>query len=224
MKSNYDSAFAGKIAIGTGSTQVMGEATATHLAQRGAAGLVICGRNADRGRRLHGSSATPAASPTTSPPILEEADAFREVVDSAVRQFDRVEILVNCARWAHRSTLEEKTLELWDRLFAVNVRAPFLLMQGAAHLMRSTSTRGAIVNVISMASHGGTRDLTAYAAAKGALVTLTRTGEDEVGRRWYGGGDDWIEEASRRQPFGRLIEPDDVARAIGFLASDESGT
>jgi len=112
--------------------------------------------------------------------------------------------------------------------------------------MRKTKTEGTIVNVISVSSHGGAPYLVPYAASKGALATLTRNtanalltdrirvnglnigwmntpGEHATQRRFHDAPDDWLERAAERQPFGRLLEPTEVARAIAFLASDESG-
>ena len=131
-------------------------------------------------------------------------------------------------------------------MFAVNVRAPFLLLQRAVRAMRRRDTEGTIVNVISMASHGGAPFLVPYAASKGALATLTRNtanalvrtrirvnglnigwantpGEHATQKRWHGASDDWLDRVAITMPFGRLIETDEIARAIAFLASKESG-
>jgi NAD(P)-dependent dehydrogenase (short-subunit alcohol dehydrogenase family) len=131
-------------------------------------------------------------------------------------------------------------------MFAVNVRAPFFLMQDAIKIMRRERIEGAIVNLITMSSYGGQPFITAYCASKGALVTLTRNvafavmrerirvnginvgwsdtpGEDRVMKVYHGAKDGWLTEAEKKQPFGRLIKPAEVARAIAFLASSEAG-
>ena len=120
----------------------------------------------------------------------------------------------------------------------VNVRAPFILIQEAARLMRG----GSVVNIITMASHGGEPVLTAYAASKGALATLTRNlgyslqpkrirvnglnigwtateGEHGV-QTGTGQAADWLAEADASRPFGRLLRPDDIAPAVTYLLSD----
>src|SRR5207247_2701810 len=120
-------------------------------------------------------------------------------------------------------------VELGDRLFAVNARAPFLLMQGAARLMRRGSEGGSIVNIITMASHGGEPVLTGYSASKGALATLTRNvgyqlqpdrirvnglnigwtateGEHAV-QTGTGRPADWQAAADAGRPPGRLLRP-----------------
>jgi len=128
----------------------------------------------------------------------------------------------------------------------VNVRAPFFLLQRAVTLMRKRNIEGTVVNVISVSSHGGAPYLVPYAASKGALATLTRNtanallvhrirvnglnlgwmntpGEHATQQRFHDAPDDWLERAVKHQPFGRLLEPVEVARVIAFLASEESG-
>ena len=157
-----------------------------------------------------------------------------------------IDILANIAGLTDRGTIFDTSVELFDQLFAVNVRAPFLLMQGALRLMTRDRIEGAIVNILSVNAHGGGPQLTAYSGTKGALATLTRNvanavlhdrirvnginlgwtetpGEHEIIRRSGQGGDDWLQRAETSRPFGRLIQPQEVARLIAFLASAESG-
>ncbi|MGH6961235.1 MAG: SDR family oxidoreductase, partial [Dongiaceae bacterium] len=145
-----------------------------------------------------------------------------------------------------RGTILDTPPDLFDRIFAVNVRAPFFLMQDAAKIMQREGIAGAIVNVISMSSHGGQPFITAYCASKGALATLTRNvafalmrdrirvnglnigwsdtpGEDRIMKTYHGARDGWLGEAEQRQPFGRLIKAEEVARLIAFVTSAESG-
>lgn len=238
--------FQGKVAIVTGGTQGVGEAAARMFARRDAAGLVICGRNLERGRRVADDIEADGCPTLFVRADLAEASDCLRVIEAAEGRFDRVDCLVNCAGITDRGGIEDTTLELWDRIFAVNVRAPFLLLQGSVRIMRRRGIEGTIVNVITISSYGGAPNLVAYSSSKGALATLTRNaanalasyrirvnglnigwtntpGEDATMKRWHGASDDWLAQAGRGQPFGRLIEPAEVARAIGFLASDESG-
>ena len=238
--------FKGRYAVVTGGTQGLGEAVARLFAERGAAGLVICGRNAERGEAV-AADITGRGCPTRFVRAdLARVEDCREVVAEADRAFGTLHALVNCAGLTDRGTIWDTTPELWDRIFAVNARAPFLLMQEAAKVMRREDTAGAMVNVISMSSHGGQPFITAYCASKGALLTLTKNvafallrhrirvnglnigwtdtpGEDRIQTGYHGADEGWLAEAERSQPFGRLIKPDEVARAVAFLASDESG-
>jgi NAD(P)-dependent dehydrogenase (short-subunit alcohol dehydrogenase family) len=172
-------------------------------------------------------------------------DCF-EVIDRSVAAFGRIDCLINCCGSTKRGTLENTTPELWDYLFAVNVRAPFLLIQRAVPTIRAGGRGGTIANIGSIAAHGGQPYITAYCAAKAALLVLTKNlanslrwdrirvnalnigwtatpTEHELQTNVHGLGNDWLERVSANQPFGRLIVPDDVARALAFLASDESG-
>jgi NAD(P)-dependent dehydrogenase (short-subunit alcohol dehydrogenase family) len=238
--------FVGKIAVITGGTQGLGEATARLFAERGAAGLITCGRNAERGESI-AHELTVAGCPThfVRADLSQVRDCFA-VMAEADRVFGRVDILVNAAGITDRGTLLDTSPELFDRMFAVNVRGPFFLMQEAARLMRRDGIAGAMVNILSMMANGGQPCLTAYSGSKGALATLTKNaaysllrdhirvnalnigwmdtpGEDRTQRFADGKPDDWLEQAERVQPFGRLLKADEVARAIAFLASDESG-
>lgn len=238
--------FAGQIAVVTGGTQGLGEATARLFAARGAAGLLICGRNAARGQRIAADLTAAGCETHFVAADLADVDACARVIAAADTAFGRIHSLINCAAITDRGTVWDTSPALWDRMFAINARAPFFLLQGAAKIMRREGIAGAIVNVISMSSHGGQPFITAYCAAKGALATLTRNaafsllrerirvnglnigwmdtpGEDRVQKRYHDADDDWLAEAERRQPFGRLLKPDEVARAIAFLVSEESG-
>ena len=105
---------------------------------------------------------------------LAKVEDARKVVAEADKAFGRVDALVNVAAITDRGTIWDTSPELFDRMFAVNVRAPFFLMQEAAKLMRRNKSQGTIVNIISMSGHGGQSFITAYCASKGALITLTK--------------------------------------------------
>ncbi len=240
------SSFAGKIAIITGGTQGIGEATARLVAARGAAALIICGRNAERGQAIAADLSAGGCDTRFVQMDLENISDCRAVVAKADDAFGKVDVLVNAAATSERGSIWDSTSELWDRIMAVNVRAPFLLIQEAARIMRREHIPGSIVNVISVAAHGGPPFLTPYSTSKGALATLTKNvayallrhrirvngvnfgwmdtpGEDVIQLRFHSDDSDWLEDAEAAQPFGRLIKPLEAARAIAFLASDESG-
>jgi len=237
----------GRVAIVTGGTQGLGAEIGALFARRGAAGLVLCGRSRDKGealaRRIAEESGIAVRFVAAD---LSKVEDCAGVVAACDEQFGRVDILVNAAGLTDRGTLLDTTPELFDRLFAVNVRAPFFLMQHAVRIMRRDNTAGSIINIGSMSAHGGQPFIAAYCASKGALATLTRNsayallrnrirvnglnigwmaseGEDRIQREFHGAEDDWLAQAASRQPFGRLIDPAEVARACCYLASDESG-
>jgi NAD(P)-dependent dehydrogenase (short-subunit alcohol dehydrogenase family) len=236
-----------KVAIVTGSTQGLGEAIARELiAEKMIGGLVLCGRNAGNGRRLAGELGDRGCKTEFVSADLSRVEDCRSVIDAGRRAFGRVDYLVNSAATSERGTILDSTPELFDRIFALNVRAPFFLMQGALRLMIEQKTHGSIVNIISMSSHGGQPFLCPYSASKGALATLTRNvarsvvknrirvnglnlgwmdtpGEDTIQKRFHQATSDWLDKAEATQPFGRLIKPDEAARAVAFLLSDRSG-
>jgi NAD(P)-dependent dehydrogenase (short-subunit alcohol dehydrogenase family) len=234
----------GRVVIVTGSTQGLGAAIAERCAALGAAGLVVCGRSRERGEAVRARLEAAGAEALFVPAELADAGACAAIVAACDERFGRLDGLVNAAGLSTRGTLDDTSVELWDRLFAVNARAPFVLMQHGARLMRRGGRGGSVVNIITMASHGGEPVLTAYAASKGALATLTRNtayqltpdrirvnglnigwtateGEHGV-QTGVGQADDWLEEADAGRPLGRLLRPHDIAPMVTYLLSDAS--
>src|SRR5271156_3930535 len=164
----------GKVAIVTGGTQGLGEAIARLFGERGAAGIVICGRNAKGGERV-ASEISAAGCPAVfvKADLAKVADC-RKVVAKADERFGRVDALVNAAALSDRGTILDTTEERYNEIFDVNVRAPFFLIQSAALIMKREKIEGSIVNIQSMSAHGGQPFIAAYCASKGALATLTR--------------------------------------------------
>jgi NAD(P)-dependent dehydrogenase (short-subunit alcohol dehydrogenase family) len=240
------SSFAGKYAIVTGSTQGLGEAIARLFAERGAAGLIICGRNAERGRSVAADLNSETCPVHFVQADLANVEDCRRIAAAADEHFGTVHVLVNAAGVSDRGTIWDTTPELWDWIMAINVRAPFLLIQESVRIMRREGVEGSIVNIGSVSAYGSVPFLTAYATSKGALMTLTKNvayavmrhririnmlnigwmdtpGENVIQRKYHEAEDGWLETAESGMPFGRLLKPDEVARAVAFLASDESG-
>jgi NAD(P)-dependent dehydrogenase (short-subunit alcohol dehydrogenase family) len=237
--------FSERTYVVTGGTQGVGEAAAIALAKAGAAGLVVCGRNEANGARVVAALEKAGTAARFVRADLAAAEECRHVIAECERRFGRIDGLVNAAGITDRGRIDDTTVELWDRMFAINARAPFLLMQEAIAVMRREGRGGSIVNVITMSSHGGQPFITAYCASKGALVALTKnvahavrfdrirvnglnigwtdTPNEHKVQQAEGKGADWLREAEARQPFGRLIKAGDVARACVFLLGPESG-
>lgn len=235
----------GKIAVVTGAAQGIGETVARLFAERGIAGLLLTDRQIDKGEAVAADLARHV--PTTFVHAdLADPEQVQAIIPAADKAFGRVDILVNVAGLTDRGGIRDTSLELWDRMFAVNVRAPFVLMQGAIKIMDREKIEGSIVNIISINAHAGPSFLTPYSASKGALATLTKNvahsvsrdrirvnglnigwvdtpGEHVTLKRFHGMADNWLDEAEKLRPFGRLIKPPEVARAVAFLASPESG-
>jgi NAD(P)-dependent dehydrogenase (short-subunit alcohol dehydrogenase family) len=236
----------GKVAIVTGSTQGLGEAIAHMFADRGIAGLMITGRNAERGEKVKKALDAKGVKTAFVAAALDEVASAEKIVSAADKAFGRVDILVNAAAITDRGSIWDTPPELFDSMFAVNVRAPFFMMQHALKIMKRERIEGSIINIISMSGHGGQSFITAYSASKGALITLTKNvaysvmnhrirvngltigwmdtpGEDRIMKTYHDAKPGWLEEAEKGRPFGRLLKPQEVARAVAFLASAESG-
>ena len=244
--SDFPNQFAGQYAVVTGGTQGLGEAVARLFARRGAAGIVICGRNAQRGEAVARDLTKSGCDTRFVQADLAAMEDCRKVVAAADKAWGKLHMLVNCAGMTDRGTILDTSPELFDRMFAVNVRAPFFLMQAAVEVMKRHKIHGSIVHIGSVASHGGAPFLVPYSTSKGALNVLTRAVANNLKRDrirvntlnigWtntprehvvqtvtHHRPQNWLEQVSANQPFGRLIQPEEVARAVAFLASDESG-
>ena len=231
-----------KVAVITASTAGMGEGIARLFASEGAS-VVISGRNENNGQAIVESIIAEGGQA-----IFQRADVgveadCRGLVDRAVEAFGKVDVLVNNAGDSTRCTIEDATVELWDRLFAVNVRGAFICSQQFFKHNQERRT-GSIINIGSVNAYIGEPMLLAYSSAKGALMTFTKnmasyltkyrmrvnqlnvgwteTPNEHVVKKLEGKGDDWLEEAYKTRPFGRLLLPLDIAYAATYFASDES--
>jgi NAD(P)-dependent dehydrogenase (short-subunit alcohol dehydrogenase family) len=156
----------GKAAIVTGAASGIGRATARMLEGHGAA---VAGVDVVE------------AEGTTVVADLADADACARVVDEAVAALGRVDILVNAAGTSSGASLLDTTLDVWERVLAVNLRAPMLLMQHAARHMIRQGDGGRIVNVSSGSAFRALPATPAYGASKAGLLSLTRMGAGELG-------------------------------------------
>lgn len=237
---------ASSVLVVTGAAQGIGAEIAELAVSSGAGGLLVTDRNAERGRAVAARLASSGARVEFVEADLQEVDGARLVVAEAVSRFGRIDLLVNAAGITDRASFLDGTPELWDRLFAVNARAPYFLMQGAIADMRSRGAPGAIVNIASMNAHCGAPELAIYSATKGALVTLTRNAANAhladrirvnaINVGWtltpaeivmqtetLGHGAAWLDEVARNRPIGRMLTPREVAQVALFLLSDASG-
>ena len=236
----------GKIIVVSGGTQGLGEATARQCAAAGAAGLVLAGRSRDKGNALADELTAGGTATIFVEADLGEVAAPTAIAAAADARFGVVHCLVNVAAATFRDNIWDATPEGWDTMFALNVRAPFFLVQACARIMRRERVKGSIVNIGSMSGYGGQPFLASYSASKGALNIMTRNvafalmrhgirvnqvnpgwmdteSEDAVQRKFHGADDGWLAAAEADQPFGRLVKPDEVARTIAFCLSDDSG-
>jgi NAD(P)-dependent dehydrogenase (short-subunit alcohol dehydrogenase family) len=234
-----------QVVIVTESTQGVGLAIAQAIARAGAEGLVVTGRDADKGAGAAAEVERGGAPALFVAADLELADAPDLIFDAALRRFGHVDGLVNAAALTDRGSLAEADVKFWDRLFTVNARAPFFLMQRLVNHLRERKTPGSIVNILSVHAHGGAPELAVYASSKSALAGLTKNtahasrfdrirvngvilgwvdtpAERHMQAVTLGKDEGWLAEAAASMPLGRLLNPDDVARLSLFLLSDAS--
>lgn len=229
--------FVGKVALVTGGNRGIGLAVAQLFAAEGAL-VALAARNQQQGETVaHRLQAVFVPTDVRFPAECERAIA------ETLKAYGRLDILVNGAGVIYRNrTLEQTTEEEWDITLDTNVKGAFLMIKYALPALRQS--QGTIVNVASYTGLVGFRGAAAYAASKAALVNLTRTAAldhahekirancvcpgsvstDMIYEAWrlYGN----VEEAQRlwaaKHPLGRIATPEEVARAILFLASDEA--
>jgi len=232
-----------RVAVITASTSGMGAGIAQLFASEGAR-VVISGRDQAKGAAVVDDIRQDGAEATFQKADVTIEAECRGLIDRAVEVFGRIDILVNCAGLSTRGTIEDTTVELWDHLFATNVRSAFICSQQAVRYMKE-ARRGSIVNIGSVNAYVGEPKLTAYSATKGALMTFTKNtaryltqyrirvnqlnvgwtltpNEHRVKTVEEGKGENWLQEAVRTRPFGRLLLPKDIALAAIYFASDES--
>jgi len=235
---------AGQVAVVTGSTQGIGGGIALKLAEHGAR-LIVHGRES---QRVGGEKIVKAIEASGSEALLVTGDLrdeshCRSIIRTALARFGRVDILVNNAAVVHRGTIEDTSTDLWNEVFDVNVRAPFLLCQEAVRHMKERKS-GCIVNIGSGNAYCGLKRLLPYSSSKGAVMTFTRNlanyltqyrirvnqinpgwtlteGERHLFTVLEGKGEKWVEEAAKSRPFGRMLLPADIANAVLFFATNE---
>jgi NAD(P)-dependent dehydrogenase (short-subunit alcohol dehydrogenase family) len=234
------------VLVVTGAAQGIGAEIAALAAESRAGALLLTDRNAAPGAAVAAGLRSSGCDVDFLEADLADTEAAKGVIARAVARFGRVDMLVNAAGITDRASFLDGTPALWDRLFAVNARAPYFLMQGAIADMLGRKAPGAIVNIASVNAHCGAPELAIYSATKGALVTLTRNAANAhlshrirvnaINVGWtftpaeivmqtdtLGHPKDWLDEVARSRPLGRMLEPAEVARLAVYLLSDAAG-
>jgi NAD(P)-dependent dehydrogenase (short-subunit alcohol dehydrogenase family) len=235
----------GQVVVVTGSTQGIGLAIARAAAHAGAEAVVVTGRDAAKGAAAAAEVERCGAAAMFVAADLEDSDAPDQIFDAALDRFARVDALANSAALTDRGSLVEADRMLWERLFAVNARAPFFLMQRLVNHLRGRGAPGSIVNILSVHAHGGAPLLAVYASTKAALAGLTKNAAhahrfdrirvNGINLGWVdtpaerhmqavtlGKGEGWLADAAAAMPSRRLMTPDDVARLTLYLLSEAS--
>ncbi len=227
-------AFAGRVAFITGAGNGIGRAIAQVFVDRGASVAII---------DLDGQAARTAANELGTAAIAIECDVSDTAnVDAAVGatlgRFGRLDVFVNNAGVTRDATIAKMSDPDWDLVIRVHLRGTFVVMRAAARYFRESGGGGAIVNISSQVAKGGNFGQVNYVAAKAGIVGMTKTAARELAR--YGVRVNAVQpgfietrmtaaipenvKTARVQeiPLARAGRPEEVARAVAFLASDEA--
>lgn len=232
-----------KVILITGSTTGIGEGMARLFAREGA-WLVIHGTRKEAGDKLAAEIQKQGGQALVLIGPLDDPAVPARLIAETIAHYGRLDGLVNNAASTSRGNLETTDAAEFDRIIGINVKAPFLLIQAAWPHFRKQGG-GRVLNIGSINSYSGERNLFAYSISKGALTTLTRNLADAYGaeglrvnqlnvgwtltpneydlKRKEGMPADWPEKLPKVfAPSGRLLSPEDVAMAAIYFLSDEA--
>jgi len=232
----------GKVVIVTGGATGIGRGISSLLGREGAH-VIIASRGREHGLAVQDEIRAAGGSSLFIQTDITRETEVREMIDTTVRHFGRVDGLVNNSGIFPRATLEETSEELWDLIMAVNLKGPYFCCRHAVPEMRRAGG-GSIVTIGSANAYIGLPHLFAYSVSKGGTITLTRNlsqalAKDRIRVNWVNPGwvitemeieiqakeghdAAWLEEAGRNLPLGRHQVPEDSAYAVLYLISDES--
>jgi 2-deoxy-D-gluconate 3-dehydrogenase len=229
----------GKSGIVTGAGSGIGKGIATGLVQAGAE-LVIAGRNLEKleaaaeEMRQFGGPVIPAQAD------ISKMEDIKGLVDRAVKEFEKIDFLFNNAGIIRRNPSEDFLEKDWDDVIDINLKGPFFLAQAVARVMISQERKGKIINTSSLIAVQGGKRVPAYAASKGGLAQVTKSMANDwakydilvnaIGPGWVSTelteplrqDKERFTEITGRIPLGRWADPEDLAGAAVFLASDAS--
>ena len=228
-----------KVILITGSTAGIGAAMARLFVREGAR-VILHGLEADQGKAMRAELGDAVALHLHD---LADPLSPERLIAAALQDFGRLDALVNNAAVSTRTDLSTTDAAIFDRMIAINLRAPLLLIRAAVEAL--AATRGAVLNIGSVLAHCGQTNLLAYSITKGGLMTMTRNLADALGPRqvrvnqlnlgWTlteneyavklkdGMPPNWPEHLPvTSAPSGRLLTPEDIARCALYWVSDYS--
>lgn len=232
----------GKIVLITGASSGIGRATAIHLSELGAK-LALTGRNVTNLEKVSRECESISKSaPLLIPAEISNEQDVKNIIDSTIKHYSKLDVLVNNAGVLETGTIENTSLEQYDRVFNVNVRGVYqLTMLAVPHLIKS---KGNIVNVSSVNGLRSFTGVLAYNMSKAALDQMTRCVALELANKGVrvnsvnpgviitelqkrgGMGEEayakFLERSKETHALGRPGDAEEVAKAIAFLASGNS--
>ncbi len=231
----------GKVVLVTGATSGIGRAVALRFAESGAR-VVAAGRNAEALREVGDAIKRAGGEPLTIAADVTKEEDVRQLLQRAVGESGRLDVLVNAAGHISNGSIESTSLAAWDKMLDVNLRAVFHLMQLATpHLIE---TQGNIVNISSVTGLRSFPGVLAYCVSKAGVDQLTRCAAlelasknvrvnavnpgvvvTEIHKRGGMGEEDYerfLERSKTTHPIGRVGQPSEVAELVFYLASEKA--
>ena len=240
--------FKDKVALITGAARGVGEKTAILFAEAGA-NVFISDINFELLKKIEGNIASLGVGVKSKKTDISKIDQVNEMVSDAINCFGRIDILVNNAGVSFAKRMMELTEEDWDRVLGINVKGTFFVTKAVAKEMLKNNITGSIVNVSSIAGEKGRPNFFAYAASKAAVINMTMSSALEFAK--YGirvnsvapgtidtpmwrelsvklsemeniNKDKLVENWISRIPLKRLAKPEDIAKTILYLCSEDA--
>jgi NAD(P)-dependent dehydrogenase (short-subunit alcohol dehydrogenase family) len=226
----------------------MGRAIAKEFAARGAGAVVVADINPETGNQTADLVRAAGATASFTATDLTSSASIRELIDGAAREYGGIDVLVNNAgvidtAFAENPSIQRLDEEVWDRVFAINLKGMWLATKFAAPYLKRSERGPAIVNAGSVSGMTGYAGAPAYVASKGGVIQLTKATAVELAPRvrcnCYCPGTidtpmarEFIDAAQDKDAvlsymtashlIPRQGRPDEVARLVAFLASDDS--
>jgi NAD(P)-dependent dehydrogenase (short-subunit alcohol dehydrogenase family) len=229
----------GRVVVITGGASGIGEAFVRAFAEQGSHVAFLDIQDDAAHSLIEQLTAAGFPAPTYFPCDITKVDLIQATFAKLVEQFGTIDILVNNAGNDTRHSIDEVTSEFWDRTMAINLKSQFFVARAAIPAMQKAQ-RGSIINMSSISFMIPSTGLPVYVTAKAAIVGMTRTLARELGphnirvnavmpgaieterqkRLWL--TEEYKAEILARQSLKRMIGPEEVARLVLFLASDDS--
>lgn len=227
----------GKVAVVTGASKGIGAAIAKALGAKGASVVVNYASSKEGADKVVSEIKAGGGKAVTVKGDVSKREEAKAIIDAAIENFGRLDILVNNSGVYEMKSIEEITEEHYRRIFDINVLGVLLVTQAAVKHLKEG---GSVINIGSLVSRMAPPNYSVYAGTKGALDVITGVLSRELGERKIRVnsvnpgivhtegtndfiGSDFANSIVAQTPLGRVGQPDDIARAVVFLASDDAG-
>ncbi len=232
-----DESLNGKVAVVTGASRGIGRATALELARRGASVVVNYHRSAEAANEVVSTIEAAGGHATSKQADVGDREQAAGLIQAALDAFGRIDILVNNAGTTRDQLLLLMKERDWDDVLRTNLKGVFNCCKAAVRPM-VRQRQGRIVNITSVSGIAGQEGQTNYAASKAGIIGFTKSLAKELGPRnitvnavapgfvptdlTAGLSEEWKQKAIEATPLRRMGQPEDIAYAVAFLASDEA--